>query len=263
MRIGTLLLVALLGGCASNGYQKFYTELPVGQDALENRAAPPPAQPKLDKLSGDFKDYASQYARAAYVPIGYSSYNGPTGSEDQALAQGKSVGADVVAVMSPRYTETLTSSIPITTPTTQTSQTNSTATVYGSGGTANGYGSSTTTTYGSRTTYLPVTTQRYDFQAIYLVKRKYTFGAQFDALSDEERAQIQSNKGVKICEVVNDTPAFEADVLVGDIILSANGRSLAGPEALAAIIGESAGGRLDLAILRNGQSINKSVQLLP
>lgn len=80
--------------------------------------------------------------------------------------------------------------------------------MYGSGGTANVYGSSTTTTYGSRTTYVPVTTHRYDFQAIYLVKSKYALGAQFVALSDEERAQIQSNRGVKIIEVVNDTPAF-------------------------------------------------------
>lgn len=263
MRIGVLVLAVVLSGCATNGYQEFYTQLPGAQDALTNRASVAPPEPKLDRLSGDFRDYVSQYSRAGYVVIGYSSYNGPDGSADEALEQGAAVGADIVVVMSPRHTETVTSSIPITMPTTQTSHTNSNATVYGSGGTANVYGTSTTTSYGSRTTYVPVTTHRYDFQAIYLVKRKYTFGALFSALSDDERAQIQSNKGVKIIDVVNDSPAFDADVLVGDIVLTANGRSLGSPEVFMALILDSAGQRLELAILRNGESIRKSVQLLP
>lgn len=264
MRRWALLLGSLLlAGCVTNGYKEFYTELPAAQDILTHRAAPAPAEPKVDHLAGRFDDYSSQYARAGYVPIGYSSYNGPDGADSGALEQAKALGADVVVILSPQYTETRTASIPITTPTTQTSHTNSTATVYGSGGSATGSGTATTTTYGTQTNYIPVSTRRYDFQAVYLVKRKYSFGAQFEPLTDEERASIQSNKGVRIAAVVNDTPAFEADVLVGDIVVSANGRSISRPEVFSDIISASAGQTIELVLIRNGQTFKKSVQLRP
>jgi len=261
MRTGLLLCLALLGGCASNGYREFYNQLPLAQDVLTHRAEPAPALPKLDRLAGRFQDVEAQYARAGYVPIGYSSYNGPSGDEAQALAQGKAVGADIVVLMSPRFTETVSSSIPITTPTSQTTYTNSNATVYGSGGTANVYGSSTSTTYGTRTTYIPVTTHRYDFEAVYLVRRKFAFGAQFAPLSDEDRARIQSNKGVRIIQIVNDTPAFEADVLVGDIVVSVNDRSVSSVESFQQMLTNIAGQSLELKIIRNGELITKVVQI--
>lgn len=261
MRIAILLCVTLLGGCASNGYREFYHELPGAQDALANRANPPPEEPKIDRLAGRFQDVASQYLRAGYVPIGYSSYNGPSGDEDEALDQGQEVGADIVVLMSPRFTETVRSSIPIVTPTSQTTYTNSNATVYGSGGSANIYGNSTSTTYGTRTTYVPVTTQRFDFEAVYLVKRRYSFGAQFDALTDEDRIRLQSNKGVRIVQVVNDTPAFEADILVGDIVLAVNDRSVSSPETFREILQNISGQRLALKIIRNGEPLMKIVQI--
>jgi hypothetical protein len=124
MRIWLVLLSSVLFGCVSNGYKQFYNELPLAQDVVKNRAQAVPEEPKVDRLAGRFTDYISQYARAGYVPIGYSSYNGPNGTESGAIDQAKAVGADVVVVMSPRYTETRTASIPITTPTTQTSHTN-------------------------------------------------------------------------------------------------------------------------------------------
>jgi hypothetical protein len=256
-----LLCVVLLSGCVSNGYRAFYHELPDAQDTLAQRVYPAPAEPKLDRLAGQFQDVQAQYTRAGYVAIGYSSYNGPTGREADALAQGKTVGADVIVVMSPRFTETVSSSIPVTTPTSETTYTNSNATVYGSGGTANVYGNSTSTTYGTSTTYIPVTTHRYNFEAVYLVKRKFTFGAQFAPLTDEERMKIQSNKGVRIQQVVNDTPAFEADILVGDIVLAVNGRGVSSTESLQQMLQNTAGQRLELAIIRNGEPLTKIVQI--
>src|SRR5690606_2740780 len=117
MRWATILLLVLSSGCATNGFREFYEELPSAQDALTNRVAPAPAEPEIVRVSGSYADYADQYTRAGYVPIGYSSYNGASGSESEALAQGKAVGADLVVFIRPRYTETRTASIPITTPT--------------------------------------------------------------------------------------------------------------------------------------------------
>jgi hypothetical protein len=262
MKIGAMLLVAVLcTGCATNGYKQFYQELPRAKDVLGNRVAPAPAEPKVERLGGQYSDYEQRFARAGYIVIGHSSFNGAEESDRNAIAQGRAVAADIVVILSPKFTETRTASIPITTPTTQTSYTNANATAYGGGQTVNAYGNSTTTTYGTQTNYIPVTTHRYDQTAVYLVKRKFSFGAYFDALTDSERAQLGSNKGVRIMGVVDSSPAFDADLLVDDIVLAINGRGVAGPEAMNDLIDEFKGQRIELSLLRGGQPKTLQVQL--
>lgn len=252
-----------LAGCAS-GYSQFYTpvEGADSQSISAVRVAPPPAMPKLDR-SGDTPDnIVSAYSRHGYVVIGYSSFNsGRAESEQGALEQGAKVGADVVVVVNPTYTGTVSSVIPMTTPTTQTSYSSGTATAYGAGGTVNAYGSSTTTTYGTNTTYIPMHTNRYDYGALYLVKRRYTLGTHWRDLTDAERQALQTNKGVYILGVVNGTPAFEADILPGDVILSINGQSASDQMGFSKLIDAHRGQTVRLAIFRQGAPITKEVQL--
>lgn len=88
---------------------------------------------------------------------------------------------------------------------------------------ATAYGNSTTTTYGSQTSHVPMTFNRYEFGAAYFVKKKFTFGANYRDLTNEERAALQSNSSIYVDSVVNDTPAFRNDLLVGDIIAKLDG----------------------------------------
>ena len=104
-------------------------------------------------------------------PIGYSSFtSGHRQKDDDAIDQGKKVGADLVLILDPQYAESVTTSVPLTTPTATTSYTNGMATAYGTGGSAVAFGNSTTTTYGTNTTYVPMTVNRYQYGALYLVK---------------------------------------------------------------------------------------------
>ena len=114
----------------------------------------------------------------------------------------------------------MTTHVPVTSPTTSTSHTSGTATAIGSGGTATAFGNSTTTTYGSQTSYVPMTVNRYDYGAAYFVKWRYILGAVWRDLTNEERTSLQSNSGIYITLVVDDTPAFRNDVLVEDIIVN-------------------------------------------
>jgi hypothetical protein len=198
------------------------------------------------------------------VAIGYSSFtSGHNASEEDAVKEGSAVGADLVVVMSPKYAGSVTTSIPITTPTSQTAYTTGTATVYGSnGGSATAYGNATTTTYGSRTTYIPMTINRQAFGAIYFVKRKYSFGASWRELTNDERQQIQSNSGLYITGIVDDSPAFNANVLVGDIILTINGRSIGSQEQAVKTFSALKGQTVELSIERGGHVMQKSVTLL-
>ena len=57
------------------------------------------------------------------------------------------------------------------------------------------YGNSTTTTYGTQTTYMPTTIHRFDCGAMYLYKRHVIFGANYCDPTDDEHRALQSNKG--------------------------------------------------------------------
>ena len=259
----TILMTLVLAGCA-NGYSKFYSSIPGATPEViaSTRVAPPPVTPLLEH-SQSFPN-SEQYAARGYSTIGYSSFSsGSTESDDDAIKQGQKVGADLVVVVNPSYAGSVTNQMPVTTPTTSTSYTTGSATAYGSGGYATARGNSTTTTYGSSTTYIPVTVNRYNYGAVYYVKRSYIFGANWRELTNDERAKIQSNSGVFVTSVVNDSPAFRNDVLAGDIILKIDAQAVYGGKAGSEAIMNKRGKQVAFTIFRNGELIEKNIKLLP
>ncbi|WP_235595623.1 hypothetical protein [Pseudomonas syringae] len=109
----------VMTGCAS-GYKEFYTPSSgaTPEEISANRASTPPATPLVERSAfGDADQIVDRYAKRGYVIIGESHFNsGERVSEEDALEQGKAVGADLVLVYLPKYTGSITSSMPITTP---------------------------------------------------------------------------------------------------------------------------------------------------
>ena len=261
----TMAAMLCLAGCAT-GYEKFYQPNPSATSAAVSarRAGPPPAQPILDHTGLTGGALLQPYIAQGYAVIVYSSFNGGVVQADQgALDQGRKVGADLVVVSNPSYTGTRSTVIPIVTPTTSTSYSSGTATAYGSGGTATAYGTSTTTTYGTQTDFIPMHVDRFDYLAVYFVKMKVRLGAFVHDLSPEQRQELQSNHGVAIVSIVNGSPAFEADILVGDVILTMDGKPMAGSADYSATLDAKAGRRVDLTLYRHGTIVAKSVTLNP
>lgn len=266
-RIGTITIVAvasLLAGCAS-GYSTFYRPVPGATPATisAQRVAPPPEIPAIERAQpGDSQVILDAYAKRGYVMIGNSIFNsGRPETEDSAIRQGQAVGADLVLVLNPKYTGTITSSIPITTPTSTTSYSTGTATAYSAGGTVTARGSGTTTTYGTTTNYIPISVQRSDFGAVFFIKQKFGLGLFIRDLNDQERQDLQTNKGVVARVVVDETPAFNADILVGDIIATVDGVGVSGTKSYTELLRARAGKLVSLGIIRRGQRMEKSVQL--
>jgi hypothetical protein len=260
----TFLFLALLAGCTS-GYAQFYRSAngATPEAISAYRANPPPKTPRLEHAGGaNGQAIAEAYARHGYMLVGYSSFNsGQRQSDTGAIEQGERVGADIVVVIDPRYTGSISTSVPLTTPTTQTSYTTGTATAYGTGGTATAYGNATTTTYGQQTTYIPMTVHRFDYGALYFVMRHIVFGANIRELNDEERKAMQSNRGVYVLSVVDGSPAYRDDILPGDIIVSIAGQPVYGVKGEIDLILQHKGQSVDVALTRGGQIISKSVQL--
>lgn len=262
-RVLGLACAIFLVGCASP-YAKFYQPNPNAplDKVTANRAGPPPVEPSLDHTALVGDELVDAYSAQGYFVIGHSSFNGGRAAADtDAIAQGKKVGADLVVISSPRYTGTRSSVIPIVTPTTSTSYTTGSATAFGSGGSATAYGSATTTTYGSRTNYVPISTDRYDFLAVYMVKIRARVGAVVKNLSDAQKQLMQSNHGVVVTGIMNGSPAFDADLLVGDILLSVDGETIGDADSYGEILKNHSGQTCKFQIYRNGKVIDKQVSI--
>jgi hypothetical protein len=258
------LLALLLAGCAS-GYKQFYRETQgaTPEAIAARRVLPPPATPIVERSQpGNSQAALDAYAKRGYVMIGQSMFNsGRREADDSAVQQAREVGADLVLILDSRYTGSVTSNVPITTPTTTTSYSTGSATAYGPRGSVTAYGSGTTTTYGTTTNYVPLTVHRSDYGAVFFVKQRFNLGLFFRDLNDSERQELQSNKGVAVSVVVDGTPAFDADMLVGDVITTIDGVSASGVKAVTDLLRERRGRLVSLSIVRRGQRLEKSVHL--
>lgn len=264
MKFSLVTLALILTGCAS-GYTKFYQPIEGVDPAVvaARRVAPPPDMPLLERSNvNDGEAQELEYAKRGYRAIGTASFNsGHTESETEALKQGKAVGADLVLVINPQYTGSVTSSVPLTTPTSQTSYTTGSATAYGPGGTATAYGNATTTTYGSKTTYIPMTVHRSDYFAVFFIKTHSILGAVARELSDTERQALGSNKGAYVSAVVNDSPAFRSDILAGDVVISVDGQQVGTRDSFYAMLERVKGKVVEVVLNRRGETIKKSIQM--
>lgn len=260
-----LAIITLLSaaGC-TNGYRQFYTPAPgtTPETISSNRASAPPLIPAVERAPfGPTDRLFAEYEKRGYLVIGESSFNsGESESDEHALKQGQAVGADLVLIFVPQYTGSVTSSVPITTPTTNTSYTTANATAYGPGGPVSAYGNATTTTYGSSTTYIPLTVNRSDYRAIYFAKGRFRIGAFVRSLNDLERQLLQTNQGVVVVTIVNDSPAYRADVLPGDMIIAMDGEKVPNHEAFTRMANERKGRMINLSLVRQGRAIEKILQ---
>jgi S1-C subfamily serine protease len=239
-----------LAGCA-NGYQQYYSPIASAQ-AVATYGVPVVGEPQIRTSSGEpLRDQEVMYTDG-YAAIGYASFNGPMANMQGAIAQAKKVGASVI-VVSRKYTNTIQGTIPITMPTAETSYTNGTVNAYGSGGYASGTYQATTTTYGSQTTNIPYSINRYDQQAAFYIPLK-RIGAGFlgRTLTQDEAQSVGTARAVFIRATRRESPAYLADLLPGDIITKINGSPLDGPDSTRTLYTD---GPNHFTIVRRGQTL--------
>jgi len=245
-------MAAVLGGCA-NGYAEFYqpnTSPGVAQDAILFAGVP-----QVRASTGDARQDIDIMYTDGYGAVGAATFNGPMNNIGGAIAQAKKVGASVV-VANRRYTDTLSGVLPLTMPTSQTSYSNGTVNAYGSGGFATGTYSGTTTTYGSETTYMPYSVARYDQQAIFFAPiKRVGVGIIPRALTEAEAQALGTRRAVVIRAVRRGSPAYNADILPGDIIRSVNGASVGDYDDF------HRGAVNHFVLVRAGQTLEKDVNV--
>ena len=226
--VTALGLVVTLTGCAT-AIENYYTPVP-----HRTADAPLAGDPELRPSSGNAREDVANMASDGYELVGYSAFNGPEASKFQEVAQAKKVGAQVV-LYGAKYTETVNTGA---------------------------VGSTTFTRYGAFSFAVPTSVRRYDQLSLFFVKApRIGLGIKAELIKPQEASQLGTNKGIRVIAVVRGSPAFDADVLPGDIIESINGSSLYDAATMKSASEAAYGTHAKLVILRNGQTIDKVVDI--
>ena len=111
------------------------------------------------------------------------------------------------------------------------------------------------------TNYVPYNIDRYSYVAMFYRKRSFVFGANWVPLDANQRQQLQRNTGVVIVTVVDGTPAFLANILPGDILLTIDGEQITTDQNFRAQTVARAGKKVSIGLLRNGKEMTIEMEL--
>lgn len=99
------------------------------------------------------------------------------------------------------------------------------------------------------------------FVAVFYVRYRLPFGAQFRSMSAAQLQSLSVEGGVQIGEVVGATPAAEANLRNGDFVLKLNGISIRDRVAFQDLLRANMGKRVTLTVSRDGAQFDRLVRL--
>ena len=234
MRKLLAVLTIVLSACAANPFTEFYRGT---SDARK--------LPSYVPVPGDIKIYSTdnfdrdiqQLTRKSYSVVGRSSFSAASNNatDAQLREQARNIGAQVVLVR-PGYTRTTYSALPLTSP---------------------------QTTTGSPGSLMPSEMHGSDIAAVFLVKIFPRVGLSPGVLDDQARRRQNRNGGIKVLEVVEGSPAFNANDLPGDVLLAVGTDRIQFVEQYLKLLNEYQGNTVPFTFDRNGTLIEKQILIRP
>ncbi|MCY1257596.1 peptidase Do [compost metagenome] len=82
-------------------------------------------------------------------------------------------------------------------------------------------------------------------------------------LTPQQRASLQTNKGVTVNAIQKGTPAYDADLLKGDVLKSIGGLDVTDVRGMQQLLQKFAGQEVKIDFLRDGKLLSKQVRLNP
>ena len=210
-----LAVAAMLLLIAADDYKKFYVEFPVAERQYE--ALPSPAEPELRNVA-NLAEATDRLWAEGFGPLGRISFDGPYEDEKPAIKFGRKLAAGLVAIQSAKFTNNVT---------------------IGGAGPLTGFSIS-----------------RYDQSIGYFIAAKKTGSGLFvKAIEPEMARELGVNRGVYVRSVRRGSPAYNADILPGDVVqlVGATGAYdvVSFISAIKAVYGQSP----EIKIIRKGQPV--------
>lgn len=257
-----------LFGCVNN-YARFYTPV------VRNPSVGLREYSGYSRVSEvqNVSSHSATLLRSGYHQLGWSAFRaGGYNPESQLAKQAKAIGADIV-VYSRLFAGTHQTVYPLLQfqpGTTSTANIQGTANIssYGRNGEAaysqaNISGTATTTTAGTYSTQMvPISIDRYDFEATYWRKGvDPILGVMATALPDDLRRDLKRNTGAVVTIVVDNSPAFTANIVPGDVLVGLGNEAINSAEDLTFKLPRLAGTSVVASIIRDRREIKVPVTL--
>jgi hypothetical protein len=257
--LGTLVVLACVTVTCANpfrgGYENRLERWPSGE---ASRLLPVTGPPQL-VTSTNMRADAIRMMENGYLLLGRSKFNGPVVDPRKALDLAKEIGACAVIVQQ-EYLDTITESVPVSEyiPPHEKTVTIKDDSMWGSG-----QREITVKVDGEyKTTYVPQTLDYYEQTATYWAKSQPPiFGVLVRGLDPQLRQELETNHGVLIVAVITGSPAFTADMLRGDIIVSVAGERIQGTDHFFDLVIANSGATVPVEVLRNGQPLSFSIAI--
>lgn len=274
MKLLTLGAVfGLLCGCSTNPFAIHYHDNTAQwPEGLRERLLPAAPRPEIVVVPrSDQREQTIRLFERSFVPIGSAGFVGGRPSRAKLIDQAKGVGADFVLYSSEySHTETgvdeVTKYKPGQTYIT-TSYGSATANVYS--GPSSIYGSgfssgySVTTTPGATETHYVPYERRVDSHIASFWRRvkPNPMGAVFRALPDDVRRKLQRNTGICVLAVVQDGPAFRANVLRDDVLIQVADKEITTISEALSTLRAYSGQQVRMKFLRENRVVEIDVRL--
>lgn len=100
-----------------------------------------------------------------------------------------------------------------------------------------------------------------EFLAMYYVRFKLLFGATFRNLTGKEREAVENRGGVQIGSVIGSTPASDANLMSGDLVIAFDGRALRDRVEFQSLLQAAAGRPVTLTVRRGTVTMDRVVRL--
>lgn len=261
-----MAIAILLFGCAGSAFKQHYESHSERQPSdAKSRLLPPPEGEARLLSSEDIRADAVRLMENGYLLLGRSKFVSKQIDPGSALKLAKEVGASVILV-SEQYTNTVEDIVPVT-EWIPAKQDTIVKTVVISDGRNNGRKvirqAVVETTEGEfQTTYVPQSTDYYEYAATFWAKSKPpVFGVMVRPTDEETRQRLQSNHGLMVVAVIRDSPAFLADILRGDVIMKYANQDITSRRQFFDLVQANADKKIELQFERNGELKTMSVQL--
>ncbi len=258
--LSAVALLIVLTGCATNWYAKSYQDYRPPSELV--KSLPEGANPLIIHVEydrGAREEAAKDLLRKNFIVIGESAFYAADATDEQLKNHARNIGAEAV-LHSSKFSETKSGVVGV--PQYNPGQSYRSSFSGYSGG-RHFYGSGTTTTPGSFSTqYVPYSVDLHEYSVLYFAKSetKRRFGFNFRDLNPKEKLSLESNVGVAIDVVLNGSPAYEANLLEGDIITAIAGRKVTDAQSMKKLLDEAPAGSVAFQIVRKGAAKVVEVQ---
>jgi serine protease Do len=252
-----ILAIFLISCTSTNPYTRFYYNN-LGENTVSDIPdfILPCEEPKL-YTSNNIERDLNKLIMNNYHLVGYSFFNADNANNDLAISHAKTVGAALVLIKN-KYPDTVSGSIPLELPATQMSTSSRS-------GSAGGYSysySSNNRTITTKTYNKAFNKSKFDYIALYFVENgPLKLGIQMIDIPLDVRKTLKRNRGAFVQYVKNDSPAFYANIVPGDIIVKVNDIEINNRKQLAEVIRDCKGIGTKFKIIRDNVVITKNIRL--